>query len=95
MLMINLDVQWQVWQLNPLWLPELMFSVERYRAQGHSREARPQVLKEESGVEGDAAAKKAWEVSGLRGAWREEHRAAGEDNFTTSPYSQANNSSSC
>lgn len=59
------------------------------------REAGPQVPKEGSGIQEDAAAKEVLEVLGLRGAWRVKHRVVGEDNSTTCPYSHPSNFSSC
>lgn len=59
------------------------------------REARPQVRKEGSGIQEDAAAKEALEVLGLKGTWRVKHMVVGEDNSTTYPYSHPSNFSLC
>lgn len=63
--------------------------------QAKGRAARPQVLKEGSGIQEDAAAKEALEVLDLRGSWRVKHRVVGEEKFTTCPYSRPSNFSLC
>lgn len=88
---VSIDVQWQIWQLDPSWFPRLMLRGERYREQVKGREARPQVLKEGSGVKEDAAAKETLEMSDLRAVWRAKHRVVGEDRSTTFPYSHPSN----
>lgn len=68
---------------------------QNWMEQVKGREARPQVLKEESGIQEDAAAKEVLEVWGLKGTWRIKHRVVGEDNSTTFPYSYPSNISLC
>lgn len=54
--------------VEPLKFPELMLNSRRYKEQVKSRKARPQVVKEQSGIKEGTAAKEALQVPDLRGA---------------------------